>query len=102
MATRVFYFVCALIGLFCVIALGYGPAAFALAGLTLAVLGFRRRRQSWWGLPLAAAGAALVASVGAGCSWRRVVEVLAGAFLLVAAVRMVGRTVGRRALVGRR
>jgi hypothetical protein len=92
----VFYFVCALVGLFCVIALGFGPLFFVLGGAALAVLAFRRRFQRWWGLPLAAAGAALVLSVALGWKWRHVVEAFGAAFVLVAVARFAGRAVGRR------
>jgi lysylphosphatidylglycerol synthetase-like protein (DUF2156 family) len=93
----VFYFVCVIIGLFCVIALGYGPLTFVLVGVALVVLGFRSRLQRWWGLALAAAGLALVASVLAGWSWRRVVAAFLGAFVVVAAARLAGRVLSRRA-----
>jgi hypothetical protein len=98
----VFYFLCALIGFFCVIALGFGPLFFVLVGALLAVLAFRRRFRRWWGLPLAAAGAALVMSVALGWRWRPVVEAVVGAFLLLTAARVAGRTLDRRAESARR
>ena len=91
-----FYFVCAVIALFCLIALGYGPLIFVLAGASLAVLGFRSRLRRWWGLPLAAAGVALAASVMAGWGWHQVVETTGATFVAIAAVRAAGRLMSRR------
>jgi hypothetical protein len=99
---QVFYFVCAVIGLFCVIALGYGPLTFVLAGVALAIVGFRRRLQRWWGLALAAAGVALAASVLAGSPWRRVVAACLLTFVVVAAARTAGRLLTRRTELPRR
>jgi hypothetical protein len=87
----VFYFLCALLGLFCVVALGFGPAFFVLIGVWMAVMGFRARFQRWWGLPAAAAGLGLVMSVALGWTWKPVVETVAGAFLLVLAARVATR-----------
>ena len=97
-----FYFLCALVGLFCVIALGFGPLFFVLAGAALAVVAFRRRFDRWWGLPLAAAGAGLVMSVALGFGWRNVVAVFAGAFGLAVAARAAGRAMDRRSESARR
>lgn len=60
--------VCAAIALFCLVALGAGPAAFFLIGVLMAVSSFRHRRRRWWGLPLAAGGLALALAIldGAG------------------------------------
>jgi hypothetical protein len=93
----VFYVVCAVVGLFCVIALGFGPLFFVLVGAALAILSFRRRFRRWWGLPLAAAGASLVMSVTLGWRWQSVLEVFAGTFGLVAMARVAGRALDRRA-----
>jgi hypothetical protein len=94
---RVFYFICVVIGLFCLIALGYGPLTFGLVGMTLAVLAFRSRLRRWWGLPLASAGVAFAASVIAGWGWRPVVETTVATFLVIAAARVAGRAATRRA-----
>jgi hypothetical protein len=98
----VFYFVCALVGLFCVVALGYGPLFFVLLGAGLAILAFRQRRRSWWGLPLAASGIALVMAVGLGWRWRPVVEAVVIATGVVALVKIAGRLMDRRREVARR
>jgi hypothetical protein len=98
----VFYVVCAVVGLFCVIALGFGPLFFVLVGAALAVLAFRRRLRRWWGLPLAAAGVSLVLSAALGRRWQSVVEVFVGTFGLVAAVRVAGRTLSRHSELPRR
>jgi hypothetical protein len=98
----VFYFVCAVIALFCLIALGFGPSVFVLAGASLAVLGFRSRLRRWWGLPMAAAGVALAASVMAGWGWHQVVETTGATFLAIAAVRAAGRLMSRRMKAPRR
>ena len=97
-----FYFICAVIGLFCLIALGFGPLIFVLAGVALAVLGFRSRLRRWWGLPLASAGTAFAAAVMAGWGWRQVVETAVVVFLLIAAARAAGRLITRRTAVARR
>ena len=101
-ADPVFYFLCAFVGLFCVIALGYGPLLFVLLGGALAVVGFRRRLRHWWGLPAAGAGVGLVMSVALGWRWHHVVEAVVGAFLLVGVARVAGRAVDRRSAVLRR
>jgi hypothetical protein len=98
----VFYFVCGLVGLFCVVALGYGPLFFALVGVALAVLGFRQRFRAWWGLPLAAGGAALVLGVGLGWRWKPVVEVVLVAVAVTGVAKIAGRVADRRRLVARR
>jgi hypothetical protein len=98
----VFYVVCALVGLFCVVALGFGPLFFVLVGVALAVLAFRQRLHRWWGLPVAAAGVGLVLAVALGWGWKRVVEALVGTFLLVAAARVAGRALDRRSEGSRR
>jgi hypothetical protein len=87
----VFYLLCAVIGLFCLVALGFGPAVFALAGVSLTVIGFRSRFRTWWGLPLAAAGLGLVMSVALGWAWEAVVATLVGAFAAILAVRVATR-----------
>ncbi len=92
-----FYFVCLIVGLFCVIALGLGPLFFVLVGAAVAVLAFRRRLDRWWGLSCAAGGLALVLGVAIGWSARRVVEACIGTFLVVAAARFAGRMISRRA-----
>jgi hypothetical protein len=98
----VFYFVCALLGLFCLVALGYGPLFFMAIGIVLAVLGFRHRLRSWWGLPVAAGGAALVLGVALGWRWRPVVETVVIAAGIVAAAKIAARMVDRRRQVARR
>jgi hypothetical protein len=98
----VFYFVCAVIGLFCLIALGFGPLTFVLAGVLLAVVGFRSRLRRWWGLPMASAGVAFAAAVMAGWGWRQVVEAAVVTFLAITAVRVGGRIITRREAVARR
>jgi lysylphosphatidylglycerol synthetase-like protein (DUF2156 family) len=95
-ATQVFYFLCALIGLFCVIALGFGPLFFVLVGAVLAVLAFRQRFRRWWGLPLAAAGLGLVLSVALGWPWRHVVLAFVVSFVLLTVARIAGRAADRR------
>jgi hypothetical protein len=98
----VFYFVCGLIGLFCVVALGFGPLFFALVGLALAVLAFRQRFRTWWGLPLAAGGAALVTGVALGWGWKSVVLGMVVAIAVVGAAKVAGRLADRRRLAARR
>ncbi len=97
-----FYFVCGLVGLFCVVALGFGPLFFALIGVVLAVLAFRQRFRTWWGLPLAAGGIALVMGVALGWGWKSVVEGVVVAIALVGAAKVVGRVADRRRLAARR
>ncbi len=97
-----FYFLCGLVGLFCVIALGYGPLFFVLLGAALAVVAFRRRLRSWWGLPLSASGIGLVMAVALGWGWHQVLEAFGLAFVLVALARVIGRTADRRSEATRR
>lgn len=83
---------CAAVALFCLVALGAGPAAFFVIGALVAVGSFRRRRQRWWGLPLAAGGIALALAV------------LAGAGIVGSALALlltVGAVSGLRALTHR-
>jgi hypothetical protein len=87
----VFYFVCAAVGLFCLVALGFGPAVFVVIGVSLAVIGFRARFRRWWGLPAAAAGLALVITVAVGLGWKLVVETVVAAFVLVLGARVATR-----------
>ena len=68
----------------------------------LAVLAFRSRIRRWWGLPLAAAGVALTASVIAGWGWHQVAEATVAAFLVTAAIRVAGRVFSRRVETPRR
>jgi hypothetical protein len=98
----VFYVVCAIVGLFCVVALGYGPLFFVLVGAALAVLAFRQRFRTWWGLPLAAAGAGLVMAVALGWRWRSVVEAVIVSIGVTAVAKVAGRIVDRRREVARR
>jgi hypothetical protein len=98
----VFYFVCAVVGLFCVIALGFGPLFFILLGAAAAVIAFRHRLGNWWGLPLAAGGAALAIAVALGWRWKPVVEAVVVVVLVVAAVKIAGRMIDRRGEVVRR
>jgi hypothetical protein len=98
----VFYVACAIVGLFCVVALGYGPLFFVLVGAALAVLAFRQRFRSWWGLPLAAGGAALVMAVALGWRWRSVVEAVLVSIAVMAVAKVAGRMVDRRRDVAQR
>jgi hypothetical protein len=98
----VFYVVCAFVGLFCVVALGYGPLFFVLVGAALAVLAFRQRFRTWWGLPLAAGGAALVMAVALGWRWRSVVAAVIVSIAVTAAAKVAGKMVDRRREVARR
>jgi lysylphosphatidylglycerol synthetase-like protein (DUF2156 family) len=98
----VFYFLCGLIGLFCVVALGYGPLFFVLLGVALAIVAFRRRLRNWWGLPLSASGLVLVLAVALGWGWQQVVGAFALAFVVVALARVIGRTADRRSEAVRR
>jgi hypothetical protein len=98
----VFYVVCAFVGLFCVVALGYGPLFFVLVGAALAVLAFRQRFRSWWGLPLATGCVALVMSVALGWRWRSVVEAVIVSIAVTAVAKVAGRMVDRRREVARR
>jgi hypothetical protein len=98
----VFYFFCALVGLFCVIALGLGPVFFILLGAALAVLAFRQRLRKWWALPLAAGGVALALAVAVGWRWRAVVEAVVISVVLVALAKVAARIVDRRREVERR
>ena len=97
-----FYVVCAIVGLFCVVALGFGPLFFALVGAALAVLAFRQRFHTWWGLPLAAGGAALVMAVALGWRWRSVVEAVIISIAITAVAKVAGRIVDRRREVAKR
>jgi hypothetical protein len=92
----IFYFLCALVGLFCLVALGLGPAFFMILGIVVAVLAFRMRFRRWWGLPLSAAGLGLLLSVAAGWGWHAVVATVLGGFVLLAAVRIGARSLDRR------
>jgi hypothetical protein len=98
----VFYVVCALLGLFCVVALGFGPLFFVLAGVALAAVAFRRRFRNWWGLPMAAGGAALALAVGLGWRWRSVVEAVLVTALVAALVKLAARLAERRRAPARR
>jgi hypothetical protein len=98
----VFYIVCGLVALFCVVALGFGPLLFAVVGAGLAVLAFRQRLQIWWGLPLAAGGAALVMGVVLGWRWKAVVEAVVLAMAVVGAAKIAGRIADRRRQTARR
>jgi hypothetical protein len=98
----VFYFVCGLVGLFCVIALGFGPLFFALVGVALAVVAFRQRFRNWWGLPLAAAGTVLVIGAAAGWRAKAVVEAMVVAIAVAGAAKMAGRIADRRRQTARR
>lgn len=92
----IFYFLCAFVGLFCLIALGLGPAFFILVGLALAVWAFRQRFRHWWGLPVTAAGLGLLLAVAAGWGWHSVVATVLGGFVLLTAVRIASRSIDRR------
>jgi hypothetical protein len=92
----VFYVVCAIVGLFCVVALGLGPLFFVLVGAALAVLAFRQRFHTWWGLPLAAGATALVMAVALGWRWRSVVEAVIISIAVTAAAKIAGRLVDQR------
>ena len=86
----IFYLASALVALFCAIALGLGPAVFALAGAGVAVVGFRARRPRWWGFPLAAAGAVEALGALAGLRARSIVEVALVLFAVLVVVRVTG------------
>ena len=86
----IFYIVCAVVALFCAIALGLGPALFCVLGAAVAVVGFRARRPRWWGLPLAAAGAGEAIGAIAGWRARAVIEVAVVLFMVLVAVRIAG------------
>jgi hypothetical protein len=92
----VFYVVCGLVALFCVVALGFGPLFFALVGVILAVLAFRQRFRTWWGLPLAAGGVALFMAVALGWRARAVVEAVVLAIAVTALAKFAGRIADRR------
>jgi hypothetical protein len=92
----IFYFLCALVGLFCLVALGLGPAFFVILGIGLALWAFRLRFRRWWGLPVAAAGLGLLVSVAAGWGWHAVVATVLGGFVLLAAIRIATRSFDRR------
>jgi hypothetical protein len=98
----VFYVVCAIVGLFCVVALGFGPLFFVLVGAVLAVLAFRQRFRTWWGLPLAAGAAGLVMAVALGWRWRSVVEAVIISIAVTAVAKVAGRMVDRRREAARR
>jgi hypothetical protein len=102
LANPVFYFVCGLVGLFCVIALGFGPLFFALVGGVLGVLGFRQRFHTGWGLPLAAGGVALVMGVVLGWGWKSVLEAVVLAIVVTGVAKIAGRMADRRRLTSRR
>jgi hypothetical protein len=86
----VLYIVCAVVGLFCILALGLGPLFFTLFGVTAAILAFTQRRRRWWGLPAATAGAAFSLWVLIGWGWKAVVVGTLVAFAVMSAVRVVG------------
>ncbi len=97
----IFYLICGLAGLFCILALGLGPLFFGLVGLLIFAWSFRRRRRRWWGLPVAGAGTGFVLAVGLGWSWHGVVGALAGGFVILAAARVAIRLVDGRPLGAR-
>ncbi len=86
----IFYILSGVVSLFCAMALGLGPLVFALAGVIVAVIGFRGRRHHWWGLPLAVGGA--VEALGAMAGWRTrtVVTVAVVLFAVLAVARRAG------------
>lgn len=92
----IFYFLCALVGLFCLVALGLGPAFFIILGIGSAIWAFRQRFRHWWGLSVAAAGVGLLLSVAAGWGWHAVVATVLGGFVLLTAVRIASRQIDRR------
>jgi hypothetical protein len=98
----IFYFVCAIVGLFCAIALGLGPLLFVMLGVLLAVIGFRERRYRWWGLAGAGAGVGLMLGVLVGWGWKPVAISTAVGFVVPLVARTVGRAADRRGALGRR
>ncbi|MGI8492496.1 MAG: hypothetical protein ACR2NJ_07040, partial [Acidimicrobiales bacterium] len=88
----ILYLLCAIVTLFCVVALGWGPWLFAGLGAAAFFAFFAARRRRWWGLPAAAAGLALALGALAGWPWKTVLAVLAAAFVVGSAVRMLART----------
>lgn len=98
----IFYLACAVVGLFCAIALGLGPLLFVMLGVLMAVAGFRERRRRWWGLAGAGAGVGLMLGVLAGWGWKAVVGAAVVGFALLFGARTVGRAVDRRAAAARR
>ncbi len=84
---------CAIVALFCVIALGFGPWLFAAIGAAGFFIGFRARRRRWWGLALGAGGLALSLGALAGWRWKTVVLTVVVVFALVTAARVAGRSV---------
>jgi hypothetical protein len=97
-----FYLLCAIVGLFCAIALGLGPLPFVMLGVLLAVVGFRERRRRWWGLAGAGAGIGLVLGVLVGWGWKLVAISTVVGFLLPLVARTVGRAADRKGALGGR
>jgi Kef-type K+ transport system membrane component KefB len=91
----IFYALSALLALFCVIALGFGPEFFVLVGAALAVWAFRRRRRSWWGLALSAAGAVEAIGAASGLAGHDVVYATVAVFVAVIVLRITALRWGR-------
>ncbi|MGH8919829.1 MAG: hypothetical protein ACRD0H_16110 [Actinomycetes bacterium] len=85
----IFYTLSALIALFCLMALGFGPEVFAVAGAALAVWAFRRRRRSWWGLGLSAGGAVVAIGALSGLAGHDVVYSSVAVVVAVIVLRLV-------------
>jgi 4-hydroxybenzoate polyprenyltransferase len=98
----IFYLACLIVGLFCAIALGLGPLFFILAGVFLAITGFRERRRRWWGLAGVGAAIGLILAVAVGWGWKQVVISTIVGFLVLIVARTVGRAADRRGALGRR
>jgi len=87
----VFYALSGVVALFCAMALGLGPVTFALAGVAVAVVGFRARHPRWWGLPACAAGVGEALGAISGLATRTVALVTVVIFGLVSVARMTAR-----------
>jgi hypothetical protein len=91
----VFYGLCALLAVFCAIALGVGNWLFAVLGMVLAIGGFRARRRRWWGLALGAAGLGMTAGALAGWRATGVTFMMVLIFAVLTALRVLGRAASR-------
>jgi hypothetical protein len=82
--------VCAVVALFCALALGLGPLVFGAAGILMAAAAFRSRARSWWALGASAGGAIVAAGALLGWRTRTTVETASVLFALASAAWVAG------------